>query len=100
MCIRDRLLHIMRAPFILNPKTSFVMDAIDDREKKHLYTASKNIKFFVNKPPKELFVNNYSQKEKPLGKKKKKIGETVKRRHQDLPPQPVGYLKFPKYDWF
>ena len=76
------------------------MDAIDDREKKHLYTASKNIKFFVNKPPKELFVNNYSQKEKPLGKQKEKIGETVKRRHQDLPPQPVGYLKFPKYDWF
>jgi hypothetical protein len=78
------------------------MNALDEREKKHLYTASKNIKLFVNKPPKELFVvtNNYRQKEKSLVKLKEEIGETMMGHHQDLPPQPTGYLKVPKYDWF
>ena len=78
------------------------MNAFDEREKKHLYTASKNRKLFVNKPPKELFVvvNNYSQKERSFDKQTEEIGETMMGDHQDLPPQPAGYLKFPKYDWF
>jgi len=42
-------------------------------------------------------VNNYRQKEKSL---EEEIGETMMGDHQGLPPQPVGYIKFPEYDWF
>jgi len=43
-------------------------------------------------------INNYRHKEKSL--EEEEIVETMMSEDQGLPPQPAGYLKFPKYDWF
>ena len=71
------------------------MNALEERRKKHLYTASKNTKLFVDQPPKELFVvvNNHGKKEMPLNKEE--IVETM-----SMPAQPSGYIKYPKYDLY
>ena len=79
------------------------MRVFEEREKKHLNSARKNTELLVVEPPRSLFkvvVNNYRQKEKSLDKKEEEIVETIMRDDQGLPPQPAGYLKFPKYDWF
>ena len=79
------------------------MNALEEREKKHLNTAGKNIKLLINQPPKELFkvvVNNYRQKEKSQDKEEDEIFETMMSHREGLPAQPGGYLKFPDYDWF
>ena len=86
----------------LNLKSSIVMRVLEEREKKHLNSTRKNTEHLVVEPPRSLFkvvVNNYRQKEKSLNKQEEEIGETMMD-HQGLPPQPVGYIKFPEYDWF
>ena len=73
------------------------MNALEEREKKHLYTASKKINLFVNQSPTELFkvvVNNYRQKEGSLDNEEEEIVETM-----NMPTQPNGYIKYPEYDW-
>jgi hypothetical protein len=73
------------------------MKALEEREKKHLNTISKNAKLLVIQSPKELFkvvVNNYRQKERSPYKEKEEIVETM-----IMPPQPNGYIKYPEYDW-
>jgi intracellular sulfur oxidation DsrE/DsrF family protein len=87
----------MATHIIINPQNNFVMNALEERKKKHLYTASKNIKLLVNQPPKELFkvvVNNYGKKEMSLNKEEENV-ETM-----SMPPQPSGYIKYPNYDWY
>ena len=80
------------------------MRVLEEREKKHLNSARKNNELLVAEPPRSLFkvvVNNYRQKENQSDKQKEEISETIIiDHHQGLPPQPVGYLKFPEYDWF
>ena len=79
------------------------MNALEERQKTLLISASKNKQPLVVEPPRSLFkvvVNNYRQKEKSLGKEEEEIGETMMSNDQGLPPQPTGYLKFPKFDWF
>jgi len=76
------------------------MRVLEEREKKHLISTRKNTEHHVVEQPRSLFkvvVNNYRQKEKSL---EEEIGETMMGDHQGLPPQPVGYIKFPEYDWF
>jgi len=78
------------------------MRVLEEREKKHLVSAKKSTDLIIIEPPRSLFkvvVNNYRQKEKSLNKQEEEIGETMMD-HQGLPPQPVGYIKFPEYDWF
>jgi len=78
------------------------MRVLEEREKKRLNSVRKNTELLIIRPPTSLFkvvVNNYRQKEKSLNKQEEKIGETMMD-HQGLPPQPVGYIKFPEYDWF
>jgi hypothetical protein len=80
------------------------MRVLEEREKKHLNSERNNTKLLVIKPPRSLFkvvVNNYRQKENQSGKQKEEISETIiMDHHQGLPPQPIGYLKFPEHDWF
>ena len=85
------------------PNPAFVMRVLEEREKKHLNSARKNTELLVIEPPRSLFrvvVNNYRQQEKFPDKQKKEIGETMMGHLQGLPPQPIGYIKFPEYDWF
>jgi len=85
------------------PNPAFVMRVLEEREKKHFISARKNTELLVIEPPRSLFkvvVNNYRQKEKSIDKQEEEIGETMMGDHQGLPPQPVGYIKFPEYDWF
>jgi len=79
------------------------MRVLEEREKKHLNSARKNAEHLVVEPPKSLFkvvVNNYRQQERFLDKQQEEIAKTIMNDDQGLPPQPTGYLKFPKYDWF
>ena len=79
------------------------MRVLEEREIKQLNSARRNAEHLVVEPPRSLFkvvVNNYRQQEKSLEKQKGQIGETMMSDQQSLPPQPVGYLKFPEYDWF
>jgi hypothetical protein len=79
------------------------MRVFEEREIKQLNSARKNSERLVVEPPRSLFkvvVNNYRQQEKSLEIQKDQIGETMISDQQNLPPQPAGYLKFPKYDWF
>ena len=79
------------------------MRVLEEREKKHFNSGRKNTELLVIEPPRSLFkvvVNNYKQKEKSIDKQEEEIGETMMGDHQGLPPQPVGYIKFPEYDWF
>ncbi len=74
------------------------MRVLEEGEKKHLNSARKNTGLLDIKPPRPLFkviVNNYRQKEKPLDEDEQEIVETM-----NMPPQPSGYIKYPKYDWF
>jgi|KBSSwiStaDraftv2_1062776.scaffolds.fasta_scaffold2126923_1 hypothetical protein len=82
------------------PNPVFVMRVLEEKEKKHPISAKKSTDLIIIEPPRSLFrvvVNNYRQKEKSL---EEEIGETMMGDHQGLPPQPVGYIKFPEYDWF
>ena len=82
------------------PNPVFVMRVLEEREKKHFISAKKSTDLIIIEPPRSLFrvvVNNYRQKEKSF---EEEIGETMMGDHQGLPPQPVGYIKFPEYDWF
>jgi len=77
------------------------MRVFEEREKKHLNPTRKNAELLIVEPPRSLFkvvVNNYRQKEKSL--EQEEIVETMMSEDQGLPPQPAGYLKYPKYDWF
>jgi len=77
------------------------MRVFEERDKKHFNSARKNSELLVIEPPRSLFkvvVNNYRQKEKSL--EEEEVVETMMSDDQGLPPQPAGYLKFPKYDWF
>ena len=79
------------------------MRVFEEREMKQLNSTRKNTEHLVVEPPRSLFkvvVNNYRQQEKSQEKQKEEIGETMMGDHQGLPPQPVGYIKFPEYDWF
>ena len=79
------------------------MRVLEEREIKQLNSTRKNTEHLVVEPPRSLFkvvVNNYRQKEKSSGKEEEEIGETMMSDDQGLPPQPTGYLKFPKFDWF
>ena len=79
------------------------MRVFEEKEIKQLNSASRNAELLVVGPPRSLFkvvVNNYRQQEKSQEKQKEEIGETMMGDHQGLPPQPVGYIKFPEYDWF
>ena len=79
------------------------MRVLEEREKKHLVSAKKSTDLIIIEPPRSLFkvvVNNYRQQEKTLDKQKEEIGETMMGHLQGLPPQPIGYIKFPEYDWF
>jgi predicted ribonuclease toxin of YeeF-YezG toxin-antitoxin module len=79
------------------------MRVLEEREIKQLNSARKNTEFLLVEPPRSLFkivVNNYRQQEQSLEKQKDQIGETMMSDQQSLPPQPVGYIKFPEYDWF
>jgi len=79
------------------------MRVLEEREKKHLISAKKSTDLIIIEPPRSLFkvvVNNYKQKEKSIDKQEEEIGETMMGDHQGLPPQLVGYIKFPEYDWF
>ena len=74
------------------------MRVFEEREKKHLSSVRKNTKLLVIEPPRSLFkvvVNNYRQQDK----QDHEIVETMINQ-KGLPPQPIGYIKFPKYDWF
>ena len=75
------------------------MRVFEEREKKHLNSARKKSELFIVEPPRSLFnvvVNNYRQQYK----QDEEIVETMINDQQSLPPQPSGYIKFPKYDWF
>ena len=79
------------------------MRVLEEREKKHFNSARKNTELLDAEPPRSLFkvvVNNYRQKDKSLDKEEEEIVETIISEEHGLPPQPTGYLKFPKYDWF
>lgn len=79
------------------------MSVLEEREKKHFISARKNTELLVVEPPRSLFkvvVNKYRQQERSLDKQHEEIVETIVDDQQGLPPQPAGYLKFPKYDWF
>jgi hypothetical protein len=79
------------------------MKVLEEREKKYFISARKNTELLVIEPPRSLFkvvVNNYRQQEKSLNKQKEEIGETMMGHLQGLPPQPIGYIKFPEHDWF
>ena len=79
------------------------MRVLEEREIKHLNSARKSTELLIIEPPRSLFkvvVNNYRQKAKSLDKEEEEIVETMMSKDQGLPPQPAGYLKFPKYDWF
>ena len=75
------------------------MRVLEEREKKHFNSERKNTKLLIVEPPRSLFkvvVNNYRQQDKQA----EEIVETMMSDQQGLLPQPVGYLKFPEYDWF
>ena len=79
------------------------MRVLEEREIKHPNSARKSTELLVTEPPRSLFkvvVNNYRQQESSPDNQKEEIVETMMSEDQGLPPQPVGYLKFPKYDWF
>jgi hypothetical protein len=79
------------------------MRVFEEREIKQLNSTRKNSEPLVVEPPRSLFkvvVNNYRQQEKSSEKQKDQVGETMMSDQQSLPSQPVGYLKFPEYDWF
>jgi len=78
------------------------MRVFEEREKKHL-NSKRNTEFLVVEPPRSLFkvvVNNYRQQERSPDKLKEEIVEPMMNDQHGLPPQPSGYIKYPKYDWF
>jgi hypothetical protein len=74
----------------------FVMHAIEETE--NIYNDLTPVE-----PPALLFkvvVNNYRQQQKDHSEERDDIDTPMISPEYGLPPQPVRYIKYPKYDWF
>ena len=79
------------------------MSAIKKTGRLTFTRARKNDGVLVIDPSKRLFrvvVNNFQPQEEESLDEREEIVETIMDDHQGLPPQPIGYLKFPTYDPF
>ena len=80
------------------------MHAIEEKENIYHTRKKRNRELTPAEPSARLFkvvVNNYRQeKEKLLEEPAEDRDATITSPEYGLPPQPVRYIKYPKYDWF
>ena len=80
------------------------MHAIEEKENIYRTRKKGNRELTAAEPSASLFkvvVNNYRQeKEKLLEEPDLDSDATMISPEYGLPPQPVRYIKYPKYDWF
>jgi hypothetical protein len=80
------------------------MHAIEEKGTTYHKRNKGNRELTPAEPPASLFkvvVNNYRQeKEKLLEEPDEDSDATIIAPEYGLPPQPVRYIKYPKYDWF
>lgn len=79
------------------------MHAIEEKGNTYHSRKKGNRELTPAEPPASLFkvvVNNYRQEKEKLADPDEDRDATMISPECGLPPQPVRYIKFPKYDWF
>lgn len=80
------------------------MHVIEEKESIYYKHKRENHELISGEPPAlhfKIVVNNYrQQKEEILDAPDDDIDATMISYQHGLPPQPVSYIKYPKYDWF